>query len=305
MMLMSERSDSSVPELWEVRVAPGCGRGLFATRDLDVGEVILHEVPLVRGPCAPVSPTAWVLLSVLLGYGGHWFDSESHWALKVLIACLVGRVFTYCLDFAIVIGKVILLEQSRKRQFYTFDSGLPTYLPGLSEYRIFLRNSVSDEGNGCVCAGASMINHSCCPNAVFSWTESCAQHEVRALRKISKGEQIAASYIGLWIPFSQRKRELKRSLGFTCLCAACSHDTGEREASDRRRIRAAQLESSVQSKLDSGDSATAVLELQSLCNIVQEELHSSDNLIISEIRAAILDLKADIASRKTPSKRKR
>ena len=39
------------------------------------------------------------------------------------------------------------------------------------------------------------INHSCCPNSAWSWNEARGVLEVRAIRRISPGDEITRTYL--------------------------------------------------------------------------------------------------------------
>ena len=65
----------------------------------------------------------------------------------------------------------------------------------------------------------SLFNHSCDPNAVAGFTKGRAH--VRAIRPISRGEQVCLSYTELYRPAEARSKTLQSSKGFTCTCARC------------------------------------------------------------------------------------
>ncbi|KAK7542872.1 uncharacterized protein J3D65DRAFT_615241 [Phyllosticta citribraziliensis] len=66
---------------------------------------------------------------------------------------------------------------------------------------------------------ASCANHSCEPNAfvVLEGTKLC----YRALRPISKDEEISMSYVDDKCPFFQRQKELRDRYYFDCKCSKC------------------------------------------------------------------------------------
>ncbi|KAL4244721.1 hypothetical protein ABKN59_010195 [Abortiporus biennis] len=67
----------------------------------------------------------------------------------------------------------------------------------------------------------SRANHSCCPNAVYSFHKASFSMELRACRNISKGEEITVSYAHNELePVADRQKALA-PYGFTCTCPIC------------------------------------------------------------------------------------
>ncbi|KAF7187935.1 Histone-lysine N-methyltransferase ASHR1 [Pseudocercospora fuligena] len=62
-------------------------------------------------------------------------------------------------------------------------------------------------------------NHSCDPNTAVVFNQP--KIVLRALRSISKGEEIFMKYIDVSNPFSVRQAELKESYFFSCRCSKC------------------------------------------------------------------------------------
>ena len=76
---------------------------------------------------------------------------------------------------------------------------------------------------------ASMLNHSCDPNAfLFPEAESVV---VRASRPILPGEEVSLSYVPLFQPRALRRRQLKEERYFRCECLRCAAWDRERELS--------------------------------------------------------------------------
>lgn len=68
----------------------------------------------------------------------------------------------------------------------------------------------------------SRCNHSCNPNAVWSWDVSTLSLTVTALRPIALGEEITISYIPLDGDHTVRQQALKDVYGFDCTCDECT-----------------------------------------------------------------------------------
>lgn len=120
--------------------------------------------------------------------------------------------------------------------FFTFAAVLKSYLHGapidFEEVDVFellckiscnsfsITNSeLNSLGTG-IYVTSSLLNHSCDPNvcATFRGTRI----SVRAMRDISRGEEIRISYTDLMQLSADRKRELSEGYMFECTCANCS-----------------------------------------------------------------------------------
>ncbi|TRM58110.1 hypothetical protein BD626DRAFT_512816 [Schizophyllum amplum] len=78
----------------------------------------------------------------------------------------------------------------------------------------------------------SRANHSCRPNAKYTFHRPSFSSRLRAVRDIKAGEEICISYVPLNGPCAQRQGHLA-PYGFNCSCAACADHT----VSDERRAR--------------------------------------------------------------------
>ncbi|QDS75469.1 hypothetical protein FKW77_004315 [Venturia effusa] len=80
-----------------------------------------------------------------------------------------------------------------------------------------------DLRTGCLYVKASFLNHSCEPNADYTFTEG-GWIVVVAARDIGEGEEVTISYVGpeiLMLGAGERRRALRGRCGFECLCEAC------------------------------------------------------------------------------------
>jgi hypothetical protein len=114
---------------------------------------------------------------------------------------------------------------------------------------IFQTNCMEMEGGGAVFPNAARFNHSCNPNACFSWNPATRKETIHAMRDIKKDEEITLSYCEISHDKATRARELKH-YGFVCNCQACSSDEGDPESfaanSAARRFRMMELEEAFQ-----------------------------------------------------------
>ena len=97
-------------------------------------------------------------------------------------------------------------------------------------------------GSGtCICLDASRINHSCIPNAHYSWNDNIKRITVHAVKDIFKGEEITISYNSALRTPEERKRDLEPYV-FKCSCPACESDTFFGNGSQVRRLQMLDLD---------------------------------------------------------------
>ncbi|EMD36059.1 hypothetical protein CERSUDRAFT_115970 [Gelatoporia subvermispora B] len=90
-------------------------------------------------------------------------------------------------------------------------------------------------GCGGVFKEISRANHSCRPNAIYSWDLVSFTGQLRALQPIKAGEQIFLAYLSSDAPRAARQAEMLSKYRFTCRCAACSLSGSYAQYSDLRR----------------------------------------------------------------------
>jgi len=119
--------------------------------------------------------------------------------------------------------------------------------------RIFAANSMQvcevgaiySSTEGALYHHISLINHSCNPNAVWSWTNGNFRKKVvRAIKPIKKGEEILVNYIDLE-DFNYGNRESRRlalvdKFGFFCKCSECSLEGDEFDLNEQHRLEVVQ-----------------------------------------------------------------
>ncbi|KAM0718447.1 hypothetical protein Q7P37_005517 [Cladosporium fusiforme] len=86
-------------------------------------------------------------------------------------------------------------------------------------------NSPGEENDLVVFETISRINHSCKPNAFFSWNPATQQGVVQAIQRIPKGTQITLNYCSSIEDTLKsrvaRREHLKSNWNFNCDCATC------------------------------------------------------------------------------------
>ena len=90
---------------------------------------------------------------------------------------------------------------------------------------------------------ASRFNHSCSPNAKYSFDSDTGELQIYALGTIPRGEEIFISYISSLHRSPRRSRQATLHSGyhFTCACSGCSLPKAESKMSDTRRQRVNEL----------------------------------------------------------------
>jgi hypothetical protein len=107
--------------------------------------------------------------------------------------------------------------------------------------------AISDTASA-ICMLASRFNHSCSPNARYSWHAASGRLRIYALREIAIGEEVYVSYISSRGVYGSRRKDRQdrlKSYGFICTCIICSLPISERKASDTRRAEIARIWESV------------------------------------------------------------
>ena len=102
-------------------------------------------------------------------------------------------------------------------------------------------DSFSDDGGSCISPLASRINHSCVPNATFSYVPPSADHpkgqaRFHAIKGITANKEYTSCYEkNILLTKEQRQRRLMLDYGFTCDCDACMPKNDFWQNSDERR----------------------------------------------------------------------
>ncbi|KAK0478852.1 hypothetical protein IW261DRAFT_1608306 [Armillaria novae-zelandiae] len=203
---------------YTIRDVPGAGKGMFTTKNIAPGDLILREHPVVVIP--EVIPTMNGAPSQFIPLAVQNLPPKEKEAFLQLHDCknfpdkVKGIVDTNAMN----IGR----------------------LPGPFEG--------SFAG---VALGLSRINHSCAPNAICTWHTPSFTFNITAFKPIKAGEQIFISYLTqneILKPRATRIKSLQDKYAFTCKCSSCSLPKKESRGSDGRRA----LLLAVQEKLGSG-----------------------------------------------------
>lgn len=205
--------------------------GLFATRNIRAGEIVLNKRPMISLLCPEGELRSDLydhLIKIIRKFGTV--------DLAHALWCILGRGPTLrgisLLNFQRLIhsdvpqNKATLIEAMK-------GAGLGYYIPAAGN-----RNLIIDPH-------LTLVNHACVPNAELSFDHSIATEfdseeealfdpasiTLRATKAIPTGAEITISYIHLF----HTKAERARLLAFTppgCRCAECNLAPGPQEFSD-------------------------------------------------------------------------
>ena len=160
----------------------GKGRGLVATRTLEVGELVLSERAF----------------------------------LKISFKSKITSFFRLIEFEPEIRAKLMNLSCPADSSLKDFDDN--QILQRKFEANCIAMHTGVENDVSLVFEMISMINHSCMPNVVwFPEDADKERKEVRVCRRIQEGEEIVASYIELaQLPLRQQRREMLRPRGFFC-----------------------------------------------------------------------------------------
>ncbi|KAJ4354350.1 SET domain-containing protein 5 [Didymosphaeria variabile] len=196
------RSCLGPPQVWEARPSPGKGIGVYASRAIEPGDIILSEPAMIQltppeirdGVAYPLSDIHTLLRSSFDG-----LSPEDKGAVMSLHAHMTS-----------------------------VDNANDTLMAIIRSNAYITGNSLGLFPKG------ARINHSCRPNTSQYWDSQLGRRVVYANRRIEEGEEIFATYIPLLHSHEARQRRLDQ-YGFKCTCDACALERDARHASDQRR----------------------------------------------------------------------
>lgn len=219
----TDRSICSGPaDIFEIRSSPGKGLGVFALHTLETGDIILRETPTIV-----VTPPEFI---PGMGFNTTEVGIRARTAFGGLSEAMQEEVMSLTAHY---------LPAEAKAQGFDLLMAI---------FRSNAYNTGEDLG---LFVKIARINHSCRPNASYSWVPEIGKRVVYANRRIEAGEEISVSYIPLLLKRLDRQQHLD-TYGFICSCDACAMEDIERKASDRRRrdIREAFDELEIQARND-------------------------------------------------------
>ncbi|KAJ7243715.1 hypothetical protein C8J57DRAFT_60118 [Mycena rebaudengoi] len=201
---------------FRMKLTPGKGSGLFSTRALKMGDLILSERPLFVGARGipsnqPASFTPEQIIQLALD------EMEKMYKIAVDRMNPEDR------------AAFMALANSHKEDGSGPIVGIVrTNGVGIDGLRPGVEGQIANYSS--VCKDISRMNHSCSPNTVSRWDLLSFSFQLFAVRDIAVNEELTYSYTDVLQPTAERHAGLK-SYGFVCTCAACT----DALASDARR----------------------------------------------------------------------
>ena len=212
---------------------PGKGKGLVATSRLPAGTILIEESPLITtNEINPVREVASEFRRLN--------DEQKNQVLSLHDpgpASQHGRI----LQFGFT--DVNELEKKVARIFLLNCLGLCH-----GEAYLGNRRGLYDV--------VSRINHSCAPNAVWTWVKgdkSRVVKQVRIVREIKEGEEILVRYWGMDRFASRDERQARlREWNFTCICEVCELNGDELSQNEKTRKKIRDMKETMQVLFQSG-----------------------------------------------------
>ncbi len=233
-----KRSGAATDKAYEQVRIPGRGWGMVATRDIQYGELLLEERPVITLRNHSTVALSGMLAKLKMARGAK--PNEKAGDLPEL-----EREFTKLTpqEQAAVMDLHDATAPENSSSSTTASTGLTSTsapapeqktLGGIFRSNCFARG-VDDGGMSVLCLEASRFNHSCVQNVSHAFADP--YERIYACRDIKRGEELCTCYCDPTDAAATRGRELKFSHGFECDCEACALPEREREAADRRRAK--------------------------------------------------------------------
>ncbi|KAH8822133.1 hypothetical protein DL96DRAFT_1620292 [Flagelloscypha sp. PMI_526] len=209
----------------------GKGKGLRAIRDIQQGELIIREKPLILMPPEVSHDFLPKKLRSMTNSSYHAFASLSHGKLPD--------------------NNLFSVTESSDDQPHTElrDIATNTDLRDLALSILDTNGIVLNADLVGLFPRMARMNHACGGqggfNAVYSWRPNyvgSGELFVRAMTEIRKGDEITIAYMDTRQKKEDRIKHLQDSYGFTCKCAVCSLQGPFSDESDRRLTKMAELE---------------------------------------------------------------
>ena len=214
-----------------IRESPGKGRGLFATRKIEEGHVILEEYPLFTHNDA---------MSLHEFNANHFPNLDENTKAKIL------QLHDPAEDFK-------KLDRKTAKELVRKVPTLRHYKEAKSDdmnkiFRIIDGNRIKicnfpalyDDTEIGLYNDMTRINHSCVPNATWTWVMGdFKRQQVRAMMEIEKGEEITVCYLAIkefiYGSRESRQQQMLDHGAFLCQCCECSLEGEDLEENEKIR----------------------------------------------------------------------
>ncbi|KAK0649755.1 hypothetical protein B0T16DRAFT_492320 [Cercophora newfieldiana] len=206
--LPRENLSHASPPPYEVRPVPGKGLGVFATRAIPSGKVILID---------------YVVLLAAVEYPDGMGKKQVRELMRVGVERLGDPQRLRGLARGAARNKVRGEELSPEEELLVTNAfELPMGEEELRYMGLF--------------AELSRINHACDPNAHVHFSETTMAMTIWSAKDIQPGEEITISYSSIDLTSKERKETLQDTWGFKCSCSLCTAPKAVLKASDDRRL---------------------------------------------------------------------
>ena len=234
--------------MFEVRDIPGKGVGVIALRDINPGERILCEPPLVWWEVLPSGRDRGSGIDSSCGSPDSIGNGRSPRIDQAQLEALVGELGASDRCAFLALCDVHTTSVNN-------DPGADTKTPhgiwASNAFTIHEGDSVlpMDDGvlRAAVFRSAARLNHSCVPCCHAAWSPSARMQTVHAAKGIKRGDELTIAYLGETASKTreERRAELASRYHFTCQCEACMWRGKRLERSERRRKRIGELSAAV------------------------------------------------------------
>ncbi|XP_076816367.1 histone-lysine N-methyltransferase SMYD3-like isoform X2 [Clavelina lepadiformis] len=203
----------------------GCKYMKYCNRECQKGAWSSHksECTALKRVEPKIPPDFVILLSRIL-----WKlkSTDDNWSENLVSVVDLESNYTLLSDDQKeALGQFVIVMHS-----YWGQGALPVQVPDIKavlELCSKIKNNsfaISDEemqadiGTG-VYLSCSLLNHSCDPNCVAEFDEM--NINIRAIKDISKGEELLISYVDVFAPSEDRQKDLMDIYKFSCRCNLC------------------------------------------------------------------------------------
>ncbi|KAJ7496866.1 hypothetical protein FB451DRAFT_1549892 [Mycena latifolia] len=201
---------------FRMATTPGKGVGLFSTRALKFGDLILGERPLYVG-------ARGVHTSCPENLTREQVIQHSLNTLEKYLEISVSRMRPAAK------AAFMALANSHKEDGSGPIAGIVrTNAVALVDLCPDMKGEIGSYS--AVCKDISRLNHSCSPNTISRFDKPSFSYQLYAVRDIAKGEELTYQYTDVVTSTAERRKALK-PYDFVCTCAACE----DAPASDARR----------------------------------------------------------------------
>lgn len=211
----------------EIRDTPEMGRGVFTTAPLKQGDLFLAEEAIVFAP----QEDDPLIVSLLGMFANPWALTKELVQIDPERQALAAHLYNAHTD-----KSAHLLQQLAQIQAaspHTFPNAVPEALVrwiGTAQSNAFCFQVRQRKRVG-VYILAAMLNHSCAPNASFSFEGTTIV--MHAQKDVPAGEQLFSSYLGgRNLPVARRQQMLQERFHFTCRCPTCTTEAASTPTED-------------------------------------------------------------------------